>query len=118
MRAALILIGVVFSAVVSAAQAPAPNTQKPGMKPRPPLLFSEPWRLPPYTGERTDENQRFVPSVVTNPNLEARLYGTDAKVIRAARHEGRIDLWTGMTTSPVAARMPVVSAAPLPAFLE
>ena len=69
---------------------------------RPALLFKEDWREPPFTGERTDENQRFVPGVVTNPNLEARLYGTDAKVIRAARHEGRIDLWTGMTTSPVA----------------
>ena len=43
-----------------------------------------------------------MPSVVTNPKIEAKLYGPDAKVIRAARHEGRIDLWTGMTTSPVA----------------
>ena len=102
MRAALILIGVVFSAVASTAQAPAPNTQKPGMKPRPPLLFSETWRLPPVTGEQTDENMRFVPAVVTNPNLEVKLYGADAKVVRAAVHEERIDLWNGMTTSPVA----------------
>ena len=43
-----------------------------------------------------------MPSVVTNPNIESRLYGPDAKVIRAARHEGRVDLWTGMATSPVA----------------
>jgi catechol 2,3-dioxygenase-like lactoylglutathione lyase family enzyme len=84
----------------SASAAPAASTPPPVT--RPALLFKEDWREPPYTGERTDENQRFVPSVVTNPNLEARLYGTDAKVIRAARHEGRIDLWTGMTTSPVA----------------
>ena len=102
MRAALILICVVFSAVVSTAQAPAPNTQKPGMKPRPPLLFSETWRLPQVTGEQTDENMRFVPSVVTNPNLEVKLYGADAKVVRAAVHEERIDLWNGMSTSPVA----------------
>ena len=56
-------------ALTAAAQtppAPAPNTQKPGMTPRPPLLFSEPWRLPPYTGEQTDENMRFTPAVVTN----------------------------------------------------
>jgi catechol 2,3-dioxygenase-like lactoylglutathione lyase family enzyme len=82
----------------AAAQAPAaapPAT-------RPPLLFKETWREPPFTGERTDENQRFVPSVVTNPKIEAKLYGPDSKVIRAARHEGRIDLWTGMATSPVA----------------
>ena len=84
------------------AQAPAPNTQKPGMKPRPPLLFSEPWRLPPYTGERTDENMRFTPAVVTNPRLEVKLYGPDAKVVLASIHEERVDLWNGMATSPVA----------------
>ncbi|HET9271337.1 MAG TPA: hypothetical protein VFO31_24340 [Vicinamibacterales bacterium] len=111
MRATLILICVVLSAVVSTApafaeaparQAPAPNTQKPGMKARPPLLFSETWRLPQVTGEQTDENMRFVPAVVTNPNLEVKLYGADAKVVRAAVHEERIDLWNGMTASPVA----------------
>jgi catechol 2,3-dioxygenase-like lactoylglutathione lyase family enzyme len=89
---------VLPAAQTAAAQAPAaaapPAT-------RPPLLFKETWREPPFTGERTDENQRFVPSVVTNPKIEARLYGPDSKVIRAARHEGRFDLWTGMATSPV-----------------
>ena len=78
-----------------AAAAAAPAT-------RPTLLFKEEWREPPFQGERTDENQRFVPSVVTNPNLEVKLYGADAKVVRTARHEGRIDLWTGLATSPVA----------------
>src|SRR6185503_13496071 len=92
----------VVSAVVSAAQTPAPNTQKPGMRPRPPLLVSEAWRLPPHTGEQTDENMRFVPAVVTNPNLEVKLYGLDAKVVRAATHEERTDLWNGLATSPVA----------------
>jgi len=72
------------------------------MKPRPPLLFSEPWRLPPYTGERTDENMRFTPAVVTNPRLEVKLYGPDAKVVLASIHEERVDLWNGMATSPVA----------------
>lgn len=69
---------------------------------RPSLLFKEVWREPQYTGERTDENQRVTPYVVTNPDIEAKYYGADAKVIRAARHEGRIDLWNGMATSPVA----------------
>jgi hypothetical protein len=82
--------------------APAPATQKPGMTPRPPLLFSEPWRLPPYTGEQTDENMRFIPAVVTNPRVEVKLYGTDATVVRAAVHEERVDLWNGMAASPVA----------------
>ena len=81
---------------------PAPGTQKPGMAPRPALLFSESWRLPPHTGEETDENMRVTPAVVTNPNLEVKLYGQDAKVIRAATHEQRTDLWNGMTTSPSA----------------
>ena len=93
---------IFVSSAASQTPAPAPNTQKPGMAPRPPLLFSEPWRLPPYTGEQTDENMRFTPAVVTNPRVEAKLYGPDASVIRAAVHEERIDLWNGMSTSPVA----------------
>ena len=107
-RIVLIAAAVVISALAAASQtppAPAPNTQKPGMAPRPPLLFSEPWRLPPYTGEQTDENMRFTPAVVTNPRVEAKLYGTDAKVIRAAVHEERFDLWNGMASSPVAVTM-------------
>jgi len=86
----------------SAKQQPAPATQKPAMTPRPPVLFGETWRLPPYTGEQTDENMRFTPAVVTNPRIEVKLYGLDAKVIRAAVHEERVGLWTGMATSPVA----------------
>lgn len=68
----------------------------------PTLLFSEPWKLPPYTGEQTDENTRVTPAVLTNANLEVKLYGPDAKVIRAATHEQRTDLWNGMTSSPTA----------------
>jgi hypothetical protein len=45
---------------------------------------------------------RFTPAVVTSDRLEAKLYGTAAPVIRAAEHEGRVDLWTGLATSPVA----------------
>jgi hypothetical protein len=40
--------------------------------------------------------------VVTNPNLEVKLYGQDAKVVRAATHEERTDLWNGLASSPVA----------------
>jgi hypothetical protein len=81
---------------------PAPATQKPAMTPRPPLLYREIWRLPPHTGEPNDENMRVTPAIVTNPNLEMRLYGPDASVVRAAEHEGRVDLWNGMASSPVA----------------
>ena len=106
MRTTLTLTCLVVFAVASVAgqtkPAPAANTQKPGMAPRPALLFSETWRIPPHTGEETDENTRVTPAVVTNPNLEVKLYGQDAKVIRAATHEQRTDLWNGMTTSPAA----------------
>jgi hypothetical protein len=91
-----------LSATAQTKPAPTAATQKPGMTPRPPLLYSEPWRLPPYTGEQTDENMRFTPAVVTNPRVEVKLYGPDAKVIRAAVHEERIDLWNGMSSSPTA----------------
>jgi hypothetical protein len=104
-RAPLIVTCCVLATLTAAAQTrptPAPGTQKPGMAPRPPLLFSEPFRMPPYTGEQTDENTRVTPAVVTNPNLELKLYGPDAKVIRAAVHEERVDLWNGLTSSPTA----------------
>ena len=96
------LIAWTLSASAQTPTRPAPGTQKPGMAPRPPLLFSEVWRMPPYTGEQTDENTRVTQAVVTNPNLEVKLYGQDAKVIRAAVHEERFDLWNGLTTSPTA----------------
>lgn len=105
MRAVLTLACLVISSLAVIAQTrptPAPGTQKPGMAPRPPLLFSETWKMPPYTGEQTDENTRVTPAVLTNANLEVKLYGPDAKVIRAAVHEERVDLWNGMTASPSA----------------
>ena len=104
MRGMCTVICLVIWALAPAAQtpqSPAPATQKPGMTPRPPLLFAEPWRLPSHTGEETDENMRFTPAVVTNPRIEVTLYGQDAKVIRAAVHEERVDLWNGMAASPV-----------------
>ena len=103
MRAVLTVSCLVIWSVATLAQTrPAPNTQKPGMTPRPPLLYGETWKLPPYKGEQTDENMRVTPAVVTNPNVEVKLYGPDAKVIRAAVHEERFDLWNGMTASPSA----------------
>src|SRR5688572_17544894 len=99
----LLLLTVLFVwPLTTAAQQPAPATQKPAMTPRPPVLFSEKWQLPPHTGEPNDENMRFTPAVVTNPRVEVKLYGLDAKVIRAAVHEERVGLWTGMASSPVA----------------
>ncbi len=75
---------------------------RPGYVPRPPLLFAERWQLPPHEGEPDDLNMRFTPAVVTHPDLEVTLYGEDRAVVRAAEHENRIDLWTGMAASAVA----------------
>ena len=70
--------------------------------PRPPLLWREEWKQPPYTGTLNDENRRVTQDAVTNPRLELKIYGATAKEIGVYNHEGRFDLWTGVTTSPVA----------------
>jgi hypothetical protein len=75
---------------------------QPGQAPRPSLLFKEDWRLPKHEGAATDENTRFAPDIVTNDRLEAHLYGPGSAPVRAAEHEGRVDLWNGLATSPVA----------------
>ena len=96
MRAALTFTCFfVWSLAAIAQTRPAPGTQKPGMAPRPPLLFSETWKMPPYSGEQTDENTRVTPAVLTNANLEVKLYGADSKVIRAAVHEERVAFLVG-----------------------
>src|SRR5438552_4610724 len=94
----LAIVLLVLGAV--SAVSPAPQQSTPGV--RPPLLFKEEWRLPKHEGAATDENTRFTPEVVTNERLEAKLYGAGSAPVRAAEHEGRVDLWTGLATSPVA----------------
>jgi hypothetical protein len=69
---------------------------------RPALLFKEEWKQPPYTGTLNDENRRATQDAVTNPRLELKLYGADARNVGVYNHEGRFDLWTGVVTSPVA----------------
>jgi hypothetical protein len=69
---------------------------------RPPLLFTEAWKQPPYTGAQTDENRRVTPAAVTSATLELKLYGPEVRNVEVYNHEGRFDLWTGMAASPVA----------------
>src|SRR5215470_1248032 len=75
---------------------------QPGQAGRPPLLFKEEWKVPKHEGAATDENTRFSPDVVTSERIEAKLYGPGSVPVRAAEHEGRVDLWNGLATSPVA----------------
>jgi hypothetical protein len=69
---------------------------------RPPLVFKEEWKQPPYTGALNDETRRATQEAVTNPRVELKLYGTDARNVGVYNHEGRFDLWTGVVSSPVA----------------
>jgi hypothetical protein len=94
-------LSLLVCASAAFAQQPAAGRGAPPAT-RPPLLFREEWRLPPHEGTPTDENMRFTPAVVTSDRIDAKLYGAGASFIRAAEHEGRIDLWTGLATSPVA----------------
>jgi hypothetical protein len=95
-------LSLVALASAAFAQQPAAGRGAPPPATRPALLFKEDWRLPPHQGAPTDENMRFTPAVVANDRIEAKVYGPGSSVIRAAEHEGRIDLWTGLATSPVA----------------
>jgi hypothetical protein len=92
------------SAFGAFAQQPAPA---PTASVRPPLLFREEWKQPPYTGELNDEKRRILhmEDAVGNPNLELKLYGPAAKDLLVAEHEARHDLWTGLVLSPIAATL-------------
>src|SRR5207249_1779633 len=101
MRLLAVLV-LLAAGAVGAARTVKSEPQQTAAAVRPPLLFREEWRLPKHEGAATDENTRFTPEVVTNERLEARLYGEGSAPVRAAEHEGRFDLWTGLATSPVA----------------
>src|SRR5437870_1657405 len=95
-----------FTAVfhtVSAQNRPAQGDPEAGQTAtRPPLLFTETWKEPPHTAPLTDAERRVSQQVVSNPDLELKLYGADAKSVSVNPHEGRLDLWNGDTASPVA----------------
>ena len=69
---------------------------------RPALLFKEEWKQPPYSGTLNDENRRATQDAVTNPRLELKLYGPDARNVGVYNHQGRFDLWNGVVTSSLA----------------
>ena len=94
----LVFLAWAASTTAAFAQQAAP----PAPSVRPPLLFKEEWRAPRHEGPATDENTRVTPEVVTNDRIEAKFYGPAVSVVRTAEHEGRVDLWNGLATSPVA----------------
>lgn len=53
--------------------------------------------------QRTETDKVAVtPANLTNANLELKVYGADAKNLTMGDSTGPINIWTGMTTSPVA----------------
>jgi hypothetical protein len=98
-----------LSAQQRGAQPPAAPAAAQPQETTPPLLFKEIFQqvdagkgVP--TSPRRSNNQYWLAgqSAVTNPNVELKLYGTEAKNITVYLHEGRADLWTGLAGSPVA----------------
>jgi hypothetical protein len=109
----LMMIGVVSLALSVLAQQDGRNTGAPAQERgrgaaaalaavRPGLVFRETWKLPAHVGEFNDESRRVTQEAVTSPNLELKLYGAAANWMGVNEHEGRLDLWSGMVTSPVA----------------
>ena len=101
---AVIAVGLVtLTAGLFAQQAPAarPAAAEPALVP--PMLWKEVWKQV-LSGPVPDHvTRRVVPASVTNPNLELKLYGEHAYAVQViVNHEGRQDLWTGMSPAPVA----------------
>jgi hypothetical protein len=76
---------------------------------RPPLFFSESWKALPTP---TDDHGEWPAGQagVANPNLQLSLHGPSGKDITLVAVRGRADvyplnLWTGVTTSPVGATL-------------
>jgi hypothetical protein len=106
-----IAYGASFSGVSAqrAAQAPAAPAAAEPQESTPPLLFKEQWQqaagaVAVPTSPRRSQNKYWLAAqtAVTNPNVELKLYGADAKNVTVYLHEGRYDLWTGLVGSPVA----------------
>jgi hypothetical protein len=66
----------------------------------PPLFFKEDLRREPNAQGQT----ALTPDNLTNPNLELKVYGPDAKnltISGAAGSATPVNLWTGMSTAPI-----------------
>jgi hypothetical protein len=103
--AAAVIGGLVLGIVGAVAQQPAGEGKQGKAKAPPaqrsPLFFREEWKPPTPPGERP-----VTPEALSNANLELKLYGASAKEIQfsgnAANETNPLNLWTGVTTSPIA----------------
>lgn len=116
-RNVIVLFGLIACAVpalqMAAQQAPAAGARAPGGRgrgeggpPPPPLFFKETWKdMGPAHAIAPGE------IVVTNPNLELKMYGPSATApdpnqrIWISGPPGPRNIWTGMTTTPFAATL-------------
>lgn len=104
---AMVVAGLALGIVGAGAQSPAGEGKQAEKKAkqaplqRSPLFFREDWKAPSPAGERPVRLDD-----VSNPNLELKLYGASAKDIQlsgnAGNEAGPLNLWTGVTTSPIA----------------
>jgi hypothetical protein len=113
-RRALAATAFVAWALTSSAFAQTPAPAAGGRGPReapkrPPLFFSESWKALPAA---TDDHGEWPAGQagVASPNLQLSLYGPSGKDITLVAVRGSADvyplnLWTGVTTSPVGATL-------------
>jgi len=91
-----------YSTAIAQPRGPSAADLRDESEQRQPLLFHEAWQQPPYVGTLDDRARRITQAAVSNPDLRLHLYGEDAGAVEVWTHEGRRDLWTGLTKSPVA----------------
>src|SRR5471030_3268477 len=97
-RSALALLLCVCALAVSAGAQQTPSNPR-----LPPLFFSEPFK-------QTGLERNVDGDVLTNPNLELKLYGAGSKDMQIApttpnTRQDPPNLWTGTSTTPVAATL-------------
>jgi hypothetical protein len=104
MKSLLVAVAFAFAfATFVIAQQRASAPQTPSNPKLPPLFFTEPWK---QTGPERDVDN----NVLTNANLELKLYGPTAKQIQIApttpnTRQDPPNLWTGICNGPVAATL-------------
>ena len=99
-RALVIVLALASGALAQQRASPAQTPSNPTL---PPLFFTETWK---QTGAERDVDN----DVLTNPNLELKLYGATSKQIQIApttpnTRQDPPNLWTGICNGPVAATL-------------